>query len=248
MNLHLDTVLIIVVAMAIGSFVKGATGQGLPQIAIPVMATFLGVEAAVVIMAIPGIVTNTWLLWNYRRHYRDTRDLPALLVTGTAGAIVGTVLLDTLNENALSFILAGMIGVYAIAFFTHPDLRLKPDLTRYTSPPVGLAAGVLQGATGVSGPLISTYLHGYRLDKQVFVLSITTVFQVYALVQAVTLAGVGLYTADRLILSMLSLVPIMALLPLGSRFTDRLSRRTFDLVVLALLLASAVKLVYDGFH
>ncbi len=241
-----QTVLIIVAAMGVGSFVKGATGQGLPQIAIPVMASFMGVEAAVVIMAIPGIISNSWLLWNHRRHYRHTRDLPALLLTGTAGAVMGTVLLQTLDEDALSLVMAAVIGIYAIIFFTHPDLRLPSRLTRLTSPPVGLAAGVLQGATGVSGPVISTYLHGYRLRKEAYVLSITTVFQVYAMVQTVTLAAVGLYTGSLLVLSLLALIPIMALLPLGARFTDRLSRRAFDRLVLALLLVSAVKLVYDG--
>jgi uncharacterized protein len=243
-----QSVLIIVAAMGVGSLVKGATGQGLPQIAIPVMATFIGVEAAVVIMAIPSIITNTWLLWTYREHFRQTRDLPVLLLTGTVGAVVGTVLLNTLDADALSLTLAGMIGLYAIVFFTHPGLRVPPGVTRFTSPPVGLAAGVLHGATGISGPLVSTYLHGYRLEKQAYVLSITTIFQVYALVQAVTLAAVGLYTRDLLSLSVLSLVPIMTLLPLGARFTNRLSRRAFDLVVLALLIASATKLLYDALH
>lgn len=246
MNLHLGTIAIIVVAMAIGSFVKGVTGMGLPQIAIPVMATFLGVEAAVVIMAIPGVMTNTWFLWNYRDHFRATRDLPALLVLGSLGAVAGTFLLDTLDESVLSFVVAGMIGLYAVVFLTHPHLRLPPDLTRFTSAPLGLAAGVLQGATGMSGPLLSTYLHSYRLTKEAFVLSITTIFHVFAFVQVVTLAGVGLYTGNRLLLSLLSLVPIMALLPVGARFTKRLSRGTFDIVVLMLLLATAVKLVYDG--
>ena len=244
----LQSILIIIAAIGVGSFIKGATGQGLPQLAIPVMATFIGVERAVVIMAIPGIVSNSWLLWTYREHFSRTRDLPALLITGTAGAVAGTVLLDTLNENALSLILASMICLYAIVFFTHPDLRLTPALTRLTSAPVGLAAGVLQGATGISGPLVSTYMHGYRLEKEVYVLSITTVFQVYAVVQALTLAAVGLYTPSLLGVSLLSLVPIMTLLPLGTHFTNRLSRRTFDRVVLVLLLASAIKLIYDGLH
>jgi uncharacterized membrane protein YfcA len=39
----------------------------------------------------------------------------------------------------------------------------------------------------------------------------------------------------------------MAILPLGARLTGRLSRRTFDYLVLALLVATALKLVYDGF-
>jgi uncharacterized protein len=244
----LQAILIIAAAMGVGSFVKGATGQGLPQIAIPVMAVFFGVGAAVVIMAIPSIITNTWLLWSYREHYRSTRDLPTILLTGIAGAVAGTVLLDTLDENALSLTLAAMIALYVIVFVAHPDLRLPSRLTRFLSAPIGLAAGILQGATGISGPLLSTYFHGYRLPKEVYVLSIATVFQVYAVVQAVTLAAVGLYTSTLLLLSVLSLVPAMALLPLGADFANRLSRRTFDYMVLALLVASAVKLVYDSFN
>lgn len=244
--MSLGTVLVIVLAMSVGSFVKGATGVGLPQIAIPVMATFLGVERAVVIMAIPGIVANTWLLWNYRGHFGATRDLPALLVMGTIGAILGTLLLDTMNENVLALVLAGMIGAYVVIFFKHPDLRIPPRVTRFTAPPVGLAAGVLQGATGISGPLLSTYLHGYRLSREAFIVSLTTMFQVYSVVQTITLASIGLYTSRLLLLSALSLIPIMTLLPLGARVTDRLSRRTFDLVVLTLLSAAAVKLAFDG--
>jgi uncharacterized membrane protein YfcA len=245
-NVQVGTVLVIFAAFAAGSFIKGATGAGLPQVAIPVMAAFLGVEAAVVIMAIPGIVTNTWLLWNYREHFGETRDLPAILATGTVGAIVGTVLLDALDGDMLAFIVAGVVCLYAIVFFAHPEFRLGRDVTRYSAPPVGLASGVLQGATGMSGPLIATYLHSYRLQKEAYVVSITTVFQVFALVQAITLLSVGLYSTERLAVSVLSLIPTMLVLPLGARFAGRLSRRTFDLIVLALLVATAIKLVYDA--
>ena len=246
MSLELDTVLIMIVAISLGGLVKGMTGQGLPQIAIPVMATFLGVETAVVIMTVPGIVTNSWLMWRHRHHYSRTRDLPVLLIGGTAGVVAGTILLDSLDDDVLSLTLATAIIGYGVIFFTHPSLRLAPGVTRYTSGPVGVAAGMLQGATGVSGPLLATYLHGYRLDKQVYVISITTIFQVFALVQAVALLGVGLYTMELFFLSLLSLVPIMAMLGVGARFTDRISRRTFDLIVLAVLLATALKLIYDG--
>jgi uncharacterized membrane protein YfcA len=242
----ISTVLVIVAAMGVGAFVKGVTGQGLPSIAIPVMATFIGVEAAVVIMAIPGIVTNSWLIWTHRTHFPHTRDLATLLATGTVGAVVGTFLLERLNENVLALTLAAIVVVYAVVYFVHPELRLPERITRLTSPPVGLAAGLLQGATGISGPLIATYLHGLRLDKEAYVLSITTAFQVYAVVQALTLALVGLYTGDRLVLSLLSLLPIMAILPLGARLTGRLSRKSFEHVVLALLLVLALKLLYDG--
>ena len=246
MSLELDRVLIMVVAISLGGLVKGVTGQGLPQIAIPVMATFLGVEAAVVIMTVPGIVTNSWLMFKHRHHFGRTRDLPVLLIGGGAGVVAGTILLDSLDDDVLSLTLAAAIIGYVVIFFTHPSLRLNPGVTRYTSAPVGLAAGMLQGATGASGPVLATYLHGYRLDKEVYVISITTIFQVFAFVQATSLLVVGLYTTELFALSLLSLVPIMAMLGVGVRITERISRRTFDLVVLAVLVATAVKLIYDG--
>ena len=52
---------VIVAAIAIGAFVKGATGGGLPQIAIPVMAAFLGVEGPDDGVC-AGRSTQTWMV------------------------------------------------------------------------------------------------------------------------------------------------------------------------------------------
>lgn len=238
--------LIVLTAIALGAFVKGVTGVGLPQVAIPVMATFVGVEHAVVVMAIPGIVSNSWLMWRNRAGFGSTRDLPVLLVTGTIGAVIGTWFLKELDAAVLNLTLAAIILGYVVLAFARPNFRLSPRTTRIASPPVGLAAGVLQGATGISGPLVTTYVHGYRLDSRVYVVTIVTVFQVFAVVQTVVLGAVGLYTAERLVQSLSTLLPMAVFLVVGARVTDRLPARTFDRLVLLLLVGSAAKLGYDG--
>jgi len=58
---------LIIGAVSIGAFIKAITGMGLPPIPTPVMAAFLGVEHAVVVIAGPAQLTNTWLLWEHRR-------------------------------------------------------------------------------------------------------------------------------------------------------------------------------------
>jgi uncharacterized protein len=237
---------VILAAIAVGSFVKGVTGSGLPQIAIPVMAVFLGVERAVVIMAIPGVITNSWLIWRFRGHLRATRDLPMLLASGIVGAVIGTLGLDRLNAAVLALILAGMITFYLAVFVSKLQVALAPALTRRTSLPVGLVAGAMQGATGMSGPLLTTYLHSYRLPKHVYVVSLVTLFQVYAIVQVVMLFQVGLYTGSRLLESVLALIPMMIVLPLGAHYATRISQRAFDLWIVALLAGTALKLLYDG--
>jgi uncharacterized protein len=237
---------IIIAAIAVGAFVKGATGGGLPQVAIPVMAPFLGVERAVVLMAIPGIVSNAWLMWTHRETAAQTRDLPVLLATSTAGAVVGTVALKSLDARVLSGVLAGVIVLYITVALAHPGFRFPPRVTRVASPPVGLAVGGLQGATGISGPLVTTYMHGYQLAPRAYVFSLAALFCIGAVVQTITLAAVGLYSSTSLGQSLLTLVPIVLFLPLGSRAARRLSPQSFQRIVLVLVAASAISLLHDA--
>ena len=237
---------VIVAAIAVGAFVKGATGGGLPQIAIPVMAAFLGVERSVVVMAIPGVVANGWLVWTHRSEAPHTRDLPVMLAGGAVGSVIGTLALKGLDARVLSLVLAAIILVYVVISLTRPGFHFPPKVTRIASPPVGVAAGGLQGATGISGPLLSTYLHGFGLRPRAYVFALATLFFGFALVQTVALFGLGLYTGNRLGESLLALVPIAVALPLGSWAARRVSVTTFNRAVLVLLLASAVALVHEA--
>jgi uncharacterized protein len=238
---------VIVAAIAVGAFIKGATGGGLPQIAIPVMAVFLGVEHAVVVMTIPGVIANGWLVWTHRHEAKDTRDLPGMLVAGTVGAVAGTFLLRSLDGRWLSAALALVITGYIVLALARPGFTIPARVTRVASPPVGLVAGGLQGATGISGPLLTTWLHGFGMKPRAFVFAISTLFCVFAVVQAVTLAGIGLYTTERVVQSLLALIPIALTLPLGSAAARRLSPLTFQRIVLVLLAASVVSLLHDTF-
>ena len=237
---------VIVVAIAVGAFIKGATGGGLPQVAIPVMAIFLGVERSVVVMAIPGIVANGWLVWSHRAEAAQTRDLPGMLVAGVVGSVAGTMLLKSLDGRLLSVALATVIIAYILLATLRPGFTVPSRVTRLASPPVGLAAGGLQGATGISGPLLSTYLHGFGLPPRAYVFALSTLFFVFSCVQTVTLLAVGLYSPSRLLESLFALLPILVALPLGARAARRLSARTFQRVVLVLLAASVVSLVHDA--
>ena len=61
-----ESLLVMFIALAAGSLVKGISGLGLPLVAIPVMAGFMEVDRAVAIMIIPGFLMNCYLLWAYR--------------------------------------------------------------------------------------------------------------------------------------------------------------------------------------
>ncbi|HEX4976985.1 MAG TPA: sulfite exporter TauE/SafE family protein [Nocardioides sp.] len=235
--------LVIVAALSVGAFVKGVSGTGLPQVAIPVMAAFLGVERAVIIMSIPGIAANVWLVVAHRAARRESRDVPVLLGTGIAGAVLGTVLLTTVDARFLSAVLAVIILVYVGLRVAAPNLSLPPSVTSWVSPPVGFAAGALQGATGVSGPLLSTYLHAFALSPGAYIFSLSSLFLVFSATQVVTLVGLGAYTTRLVLEGFLALVPVAVMLPLGSRLGRRLGERTFSTVVMVGLAVAAAVLL-----
>ena len=233
---------IVLAAVVLGSVVKAVTGMGLPIIAIPVAATFVDLETAVVVLALPNALANGVLALGEREHLRDTRDLPVLAVTGVVGAIVGAVAFVRLPPEPLVAVLVSSIVIYVVAFFVAPDLRTGPERSRRLAPAVGFVAGAFQGAIGISGPIVGSWIHSYRLPRGAHILSVTTLFLLSGTTQLVVLAIDG-QLDERLGATLLACVPVLASVPVGRRLRDRVSTRGFDLAVVAMLLVSVVALV-----
>lgn len=230
-------------ASLLGAFVKSVTGMGYPLLAVPLIALALGIEDAVVIVSGPNAVANFVLCWQARSGRGETRDLPVLVGTAFLGAFLGTFLLVSLPEDPLLILLAITIVVFVVNFLRSPELRLEPSTTRRWSPVVGSIAGVMQGALGVSGPVVGAWMHGYRLPAQAYVFSVTMLFGVAGSVQLVLLSIGGLYTSERLGVAALALIPVVLMVPVGTRFRGRLGGRGFDRAVLGVLVFSGAALV-----
>ena len=67
-----------------------------------------------------------------------------------------------------------------------------------------------------------------------------------ALVQIPLLAGLGILTGERFLLSCLSLIPLMAAMPLGAWLARRISATAFDRVILALLTILSIRLIWQA--
>ncbi len=242
--MQIETLLIIGVALAAGGLVKGATGTGLPMVAIPVMAAFIGVPHAVAVMAIPTIATNLWLIWSHRDGASPGSSLLPFLVAGVLGVGLGTWGLVEFDDRVLSLIMAGLICGYVVLLAVKPDMRIADGLNRQIAPGVGLVSGTLQGATGMSGPVVVTYAHARRLERGGHVFLVSSIYGTFAVIQAPALFSVGILTPSRLLESALALVPILVFMWLGTRLARSFSKRTFNRVIVGVLVLMAVKLVY----
>ncbi len=238
--------LVVVLASLVGATVKSVTGLGYPILAVPLIALVLGVDDAVVLVALPNLGANVYLCWETREVRDQTRDLPVLVGFGIVGAVIGTIALVRLPDEPLLVVLALAIAVFVVNFLRRPELAIAPRTASRWSPAVGSVIGLLQGAIGVSGPVAASWVHAYRLAPRVFVHTITFIFAVTGAAQIVTLLVQGQFSADRLAAAAAAAVPVAIVTPLGVRFRDRLAGPVFERVVLAVLLVSAAALVVDA--
>jgi uncharacterized membrane protein YfcA len=197
-------------------------------------------------MLIPSTLANGWMVWANRQAVAEARYMWPMYVLGVAGTAAGTWILVSFDDRWLSLALAATIVFYAAVFFAKPDLQFSRRFTDKANAPLGLAAGVLQGSTGLSGPIVATYFHGFRMSRTTYLFTVTALYGLFGATQIVALVGFGSFTLERFWQGMATLIPLALALPPGLRLSARISHVTFERSVLALLLVVAARLVWSS--
>jgi uncharacterized membrane protein YfcA len=243
----LDTQSIAIIALAFGAggIAKGATGMGLPLIALPALTAVFGLQHAICVTLVPILVTNAWQVWRFRKERSGERlgFIPPLLVGGAIGVAAGTWALATAPERALTLSLGVILLAYVALRLARPTLSIGPALARRIGAMVGVAAGALQGATGISAPIGVTFIHAMALERNAYIYAVSTMFLLFGVTQVAAVTGTGLLRAEWLLESALALAPTLACLPIGQWLAARLSPQAFDRLILAFLTIIGAKMV-----
>lgn len=244
-SLGLAPLAFIAVTIAIGAFFKGVTGLGLPIFAIPALALFVPVESAVIIMALPSLIANIWLIAVHRDKLPLITGHRAFLGLGFVGAIAGTWVLASSSDTLLRALLAAWLGVYLLQRFLHGDTSRIFSGGSNLGGLVGFAAGALQGATGISAPVIAPYFHARKLTLSTYAFAVAFAFALFAVAQIAAMTGGGLLTPTLLGYSVLATVTTMLFIPVGVKYARKLTQQKFDRFLLAIFVLIEFKLLYD---
>ena len=241
---HTDLILVFF-AFAAGGVIKGATGAGAPLLAVPLMVMLRDVQFAVAVFVLPNIVPNIWQGWAYRRHVTERGFALSFAIAGGLGTALGTVALAGWKPDALMLTVAGALILYIGFRLARPSWQMPFSAARKSAFPMGLLAGALQGASGLSAPVSLSFLNATGLERGAFVGTVSLFFIALGLGQLPVQIFYGIMTQERFLYSLLSLIPLFLFLPVGAWIGRRVSRTTFDRLILALLAVLAVKLLAD---
>lgn len=238
-------VVIVLAAISIGSLIKGMTGMGLPLLAVPAIASFTSVEEAVVLMIIPTFGSNLWLVVTHRRFSSLIAQHLPFLIAGLAGGILGTFLLIALDDRWLKLILAVWLAVYLVQFVLGGFLRAFFQASGITAAAVGLTAGTIQGATGISAHIVAPYFHGRKLAPDAYAFLIASAFLTFSSAQIVAAVSTQLLTLERFAIGMIALVPTLVFIQIGIKFAGKISEATFQKILLTIFVLMEIKLISD---
>jgi uncharacterized protein len=239
------SLILVLIAFGLGGILKGATGAGAPIIAVPVMTLFFGAPFAVAVFSIPNLVTNIWQGWHFRQHRLPGPLMLHFALAGALGAGLGSLMLAWLPTEALTLTVALSVLAYVAFRALRPGWRLSLARAETLAAPMGVLGGILQGAAGLSAPVSLSFLNAIKLERPQFIVTISVFFFAMAVVQVPMLAGLGILTGERFLLSCLALIPLVAAMPLGAWLARCLSAQTFDRVILALLTVLSLRLIWQ---
>ena len=236
---------VVLTAITLGSLIKGMTGLGLPLIAVPAIASFTSVEEAVVLMILPVFGSNLWLVGSHRRFAPLLAAHWPFMLAGFVGGILGTFLLVAIDDRWLKLILAVWLALYLLQLVLGDALGFFFRAKGAASALVGLAAGTIQGATGVSAPIVAPYFHGRQVDPTAYAFLIAAAFLTSGSAQLLAAFGKQLFDAERLTLGLLALIPTLIFTQIGMRCAGMISAAVFRKIILVLFILMEIKLIAD---
>nr|WP_288466712.1 sulfite exporter TauE/SafE family protein [uncultured Pseudomonas sp.] len=222
--------------------VKGVTGMGLPTVAMGLLGTVMAPAAAAAILVVPSFVTNLWQLFSGPALAPLLRRLWPMMLCIVLGTLAASTLLVVATPLWSGFWLGIALIVYALYALLAPALRVSARLERWLSPVVGLATGVVTGATGVLVMPAVPYLGSLNLSRDELVQALGLSFSVSTLALAIGLYWHGAFQVSQLGTSTAAIAPALLGMWLGQRLRARISPVRFRQCFMAFLILLGLEL------
>ena len=229
------------VALLAGA-VASVAGFGIGSLLTPLVGLRLGVQAAVVVVAIPHFAATVLRAWRLRRAI-DRVVLVRFGLASAAGGLAGALLHDRAKSPALAIVFgcllvfAGLMGVTGLA------KRMR--FGRRTAWIAGVLSGGFGGLVGNQGGIRSAALLGFDVSREAFVATGTAVGVIVDLARLpVYLATSGRAVAESWPLVLAATAAVLVGTLAGERVLRRLPESVFRAVVSSIILALGVFMLF----
>ena len=113
------------------------------------------------------------------------------------------------------------------------------------APILGLAAGTVQGASGISAHVVAPYFHARGLKMGAYAFALGFAFLLFSIGQFTAISGLNLFTSERLSVSLMALLPTIIFIQIGISLSRKTNELMFNRIIIGLFFAMEFKLIFD---
>ena len=238
----------IAAVFALGGFVKGVIGLGLPTITMGMLGLSLPPAQAAALLVVPSLLTNVWQVAGSGMTALVRRLLP-MLAGLCAGVAIGAGWLASASAHGSGWV-AGALGAALVAYALLGLVRWRPHVAPrhepWLGPLAGVATGLVTAATGVFVVPAVPYLQALGLARDELVRALGIAFLVATVALGVALGSHGALPFAMAGASVLAVVPALAGMACGQVLRRRVAPEPFRRLFLSGLLALGGYLLARG--
>lgn len=242
----MDHLFPITATFVLAGIVKGIIGLGLPTVSMGLLGLFMLPAEAAALLLIPSFVTNIWQLLAGPQFWPLLVRLRTLLAGIAVGTVAGAGLIAGTGGHAVTAGLGAALLLYAAVGLANLSLRISPHAERWASPLVGLATGLITGATGTFVIPAVPYVNALGLPRDDLVQALGLAFTTSTIALAAGLAWHGALPAGLAGTSLVALAPALAGMWLGGWIRRRVSAAIFRRGFFIGLLVLGAELLWRG--
>lgn len=238
--------LIAVPAMLVVGIGKGGFAGGLGIVAVPLLALVTSpIQAAGIMLPILCVMDVTGVKAWLRRWDRSlmVRLLPPAMV----GIIIGALTFRYVSESFLEILIGTIALVFSLRYWLGGRIKLNISL------PDGPACWLWSGMSGYTsfvahagGPPLMVYLLPKKLDKSIFVGTVTIYFAGVNYFKLIPYGMLGQLSAENLGTSLLLAPAAIIGVKLGVWMHERVNAVLFNRLMYVFLFCAGLKLLWDG--
>jgi uncharacterized protein len=232
----LPLIAVIIATFFAAGIIKGVTGMGLPTVAMGVLGSLLSPLAAAALLLVPSFVTNVWQLLAGPQFGMLIHRLWPMMLTIILGTVVGSMMLTGGDTELTTIGLGIALVIYAAYTLLAKPLHVSPRWEPWLSPVIGLATGLVTGATGVFVIPAVPYIQSLDLERHELVQALGLSFTVSTVALAIGLFWHGAAPVGNLLTSTLAVIPALLGMAAGQVIRTRISPQLFRRLFLTFLL------------
>lgn len=224
---------------------KGGMGGALGALGTPILALILPTDQVIGLLLPFLIVADMFALAFHWRHW-NRRMILILLPGAVVGITIGTFFITNTPTELLRTVLAVIILAFAVYKLFEKTIfsRLAYQSRTWHGVLAGTVSGFSSSLAHTGSPPVSVYLLLQDVTPRVFIATSVLFFAILNIIKVPYYFYAGLFDAD-LIAQALWLLPLIPLgVWLGKWGAERVSKDSFDLIILVVLILSALLLIF----